>query len=153
KWGVNIVRRHIIDFQTNQGDGSFSFDPTFTSNPNSPGGTGDSMASFLLGTASGISQDFLLVWPGIRTLEIGSYLQDDWKVTTRLTVNLGVRYESPPPPVEVSNRWANFDVPTGKLKIAGYNSDRRTGVQYDANNLAPRFGFAYRFGQNTVLRG
>jgi hypothetical protein len=66
KFGTNIVRRQIIDFQTNQGDGLFSFDPTFTSDPNNTGRTGDSMASFQLGTASGISQDFLLVWPGIR---------------------------------------------------------------------------------------
>src|SRR5712672_1569187 len=60
KFGTNIVRRQIIDFQTNQGDGLYSFDPTFTSDPNNTGKTGDSMASFLLGTPSAISQDFLL---------------------------------------------------------------------------------------------
>jgi hypothetical protein len=87
KFGTNIVRRQIIDFQTNQGDGLFNFDPTFTTDPNNTGRTGDSMASFLLGTPSGISQDFLLVWPGIRTMEIGSFLQDDWKVNSRLTLN------------------------------------------------------------------
>ena len=153
KWGASIVRRQIIDFQTNQGDGLFNFDPTFTSNPNSPGGTGDSMASFLLGAASAIQQDFLLVWPGIRTMEMGSYLQDDWRVSSRLSLNLGVRYEYTPPPVEVSNRWANFNVMTGKLLIAGFNADRRVGVQYDANNIAPRFGFAFKLSQGTVLRG
>jgi hypothetical protein len=153
KWGSNIVRRQIIDFQTNQGDGSFSFDRNFTSDPNNTGSTGDSMASFLLGTASSISQDFLLVWPGIRTMEIGSYVQDDWKVNSRLTINIGLRYEYTPPPVEVSNRWANFDVITGKLKIAKYNSDRQAGVQTDGNNFAPRFGFAYRLRPNTIVRG
>ncbi|MDQ6699485.1 MAG: TonB-dependent receptor, partial [Acidobacteriota bacterium] len=153
KWGTNMVRRQIIDFQTNQGDGLFSFDRNYTSDPNNPGSTGDPMASFLLGAASGVSQDFLLIWPGIRTMEIGSYVQDDWKVNSRLTLNIGVRYEYTPPPVEVSNRWVNFNIATGKLRIAGFNSDRQVGVQNDANNLAPRFGFAYRAAPATVVRG
>jgi hypothetical protein len=153
KFGTSIVRRQIIDFQTNQGDGLFNFDPTFTSNPNSTGTTGDSMASFLLGTASGISQDFLLVWPGIRTMEIGSVLQDDWKVAAQLTLNLGLRYEYTPPPVEVHNQWANINLATGKLLLAGVNTDRQVGVQNDGNNWAPRFGFAYQARPHTVIRG
>jgi Carboxypeptidase regulatory-like domain/TonB dependent receptor len=153
RFGTNIVRRQIIDFQTNQGDGLFSFDPTFTSDPNNPGKTGDSMASFLLGTPASISQDFLLVWPGIRTIEIGSFVQDDWKVTTRLTLNIGLRYEYTPPPVEVHNQWATLNLVTGKLLIAGVNSDRQVGVENDGNNWAPRFGFAYRARQHTVIRG
>ena len=93
KFGTSIVRCQIIDFQSNQGDGLFSFKTTFTYDPNNTGRTGDSMASFPLGTSSAVSQGFLLVWPGIRTMEIGSYLQDDWKVTKWLTFNLGIRYE------------------------------------------------------------
>src|SRR6266446_98347 len=153
RFGTNIVRRQIIDFQTNQGDGLFSFDPTFTSDPNNTGKTGDSMASFLLGTPSGISQDTLLVWPGIRTMEIGSYVQDDWKVNARLTLNLGLRYEYTPPPVEAHDQWATLNLVTGKLLIAGVNSDRRVGVQNDGNNWAPRFGFAYQLRPHTVVRG
>src|SRR5450432_819974 len=153
KFGTNIVRRQIIDFQTNQGDGLYSFDPTFTSDPNNTGKTGDSMASFLLGTPSGISQDFLLVWPGIRTMEIGSFVQDDWKVNSRLTLNIGLRYEYTPPPVEVHNQWATLNLVTGKLLLAGVNADRQVGVQNDGNNFAPRFGFAYRVRQHTVIRG
>jgi hypothetical protein len=153
KFGTNIVRRHIIDFQTNQGDGLFNFDPTFTSDPNNTGKTGDSMASFLLGTPSAISQDFLLVWPGIRTIEIGSFIQDDWKVNSRLTLNVGLRYEYTPPPVEVNNQWATLNLSTGKLLLAGVNADRQVGVQNDGNNWAPRFGFAYQLRRTTVIRG
>ncbi|MDQ1469923.1 MAG: hypothetical protein QOJ99_1403 [Bryobacterales bacterium] len=153
KWGTNIVRRQIIDFQTNQGDGLFNFDPTFTSDPNNTGKTGDSMASFLLGTASGVSQDFLLVWPGIRAIEIGSFVQDDWKVNSRLTLNLGLRYEYTPPPVEVHNQWATLNLSTGKLLLAGVNADRQVGVRNDGNNFAPRFGFAYQVRRHTVIRG
>jgi outer membrane receptor protein involved in Fe transport len=153
KFGTNIVRRQIIDFQLNQGDGLFSFSPAFTTDPNNAGKTGDSMASFLLGTSSGVSQDFLLVWPGIRAVEIGSFVQDDWKVNARLTLNLGLRYEYTPPPVEVNNQWATLDLQAGKLLLAGVNSDRQVGVKNDGNNWAPRFGFAYQLRPHTVVRG
>lgn len=151
--GTNIVRRQIIDFQTNRGDGRFNFDRTYTTNPNNVGTTGDTMASFLLGTASAIEQDYLLVWAGIRTMEMGSYFQDDWKVSSRLTLNLGLRYEYTPPPVEVANRWATFNVSTGKMNIAGVNADSRAGVRLDGNNFAPRIGFAYKLRSTTVIRG
>jgi hypothetical protein len=153
KFGTNIVRRQIIDFQLNQGDGLFTFSPAFTTDPNNAGKTGDSMASFLLGTSSGVSQDFLLVWPGIRALEIGSFVQDDWKVSARLTLNIGMRYEYTPPPVEVNNQWATLDLKAGKLLLAGVNSDRQVGVTNDGNNWAPRFGFAYQLRSHTVVRG
>ncbi len=153
RWGLNLIRRQIIDFQTNRGDGRFNFDRQFTSDPNNAGATGDTMASLLLGTASGMEQDFLLVWAGLRTLELSPYLQDDWKITSRLTLNLGLRYEYSPPPVEVADRWANFNVLTGKMLIAGVNAGRTVGVEPDRNNLAPRFGFAYRLRQTTVVRG
>ena len=80
-------------------------------------------------------------------------MQDDWKVSSRLTLNLGLRYEYTPPPVEVNNQWATLDLATGKLLLAGVNSDRQVGVQNDGNNWAPRFGFAFRARQRTVIRG
>ena len=153
KFGTNIVRRQIIDYQLNQGDGNYSFSAAFTTDPNNTGKTGDAMASFLLGTPSAVSQDFLLVWPGLRALEIGSFVQDDWKVSSRLTINLGLRYEHTPPPVEVNNQWANMDLVAGKLLLAGVNSDRQVGVKNDGNNWAPRFGFAFQARPHTVIRG
>jgi len=153
KWGFQLIRRQITDFQTNNGNGSFSFSPQFTSDPNRAGATGDPMASFLLGTASAIQQDFLLAWVGIRTVETGAFVQDDWQVTERLTLNLGLRYELDTPPSEVADRMGNFDVTTGKPLIAGFNSNRNANIPYDRNNLAPRFGFAYRLRNTTVVRG
>ena len=153
RFGTNIVRRQIIDYQLNQGDGLFSFSPAFTTDPNNAGRTGDSMASFLLGTSSGVSQDFLLVWPGLRAIEIGSFLHDDWKVSARLTLNIGLRYEYTPPPVEVNNQWATLDLQAGKLLLAGVNSDRQVGVKNDGNNWAPRFCFASQLRPHAVIRG
>ena len=78
KAGFEARRRQMSEFQTNQGNGRFNFDRNFTANPNQAGSTGDAMASFLLGTASTIQQDFLLVWADMRGLETGRFVQDGW---------------------------------------------------------------------------
>ncbi len=153
KWGASLVRRQIIDFQDNSGNGSYSFDSTFDNNPNSAGNTGNAMASFLLGVPGAVAQAFQLVWAGTRLLEVGTYVADDWRVTNRLTLNLGLRWEYLPPPVEVANRYANFNTQTGKVLIAGYNSDANVGIKAQHKMFAPRFGFAYQLDSKTVLRG
>ena len=153
KFGTSIVRRQVIDFQANQGNGSFSFTRTMTGDPNSAGNTGDGMAAFLLGAYSSLSQDHQLVWAGIRVFELGAYVADDWRINSRLTMNLGLRYEHIPPPVEVANRFSNFDIATGKVLIAGYNTDRNLGIRSFNKLFAPRIGFAYQARRTTVLRG
>ena len=153
KYGLDLRRRQLSQFQTNRGSGRFNFDPTFTTNPQATANTGDTMASFLLGTPALIEQDFLLVFPGIRGTEWGGFFQDDWRVSDKLTLNLGIRYEYDTPYTEVANRWTNFDINTGKLLIAGFNTDARAGVTPDKNNWAPRFGFAYKATSSTVVRG
>ncbi len=153
KYGLEARRRQITQFQTNRGNGRFNFSSLFVNNPNQTAGTGDAMASFLLGTASTIEQDFTLVFPGFRMTEWGFYVHDDLKVSKRLTLNLGLRYEYDTVLTEVANRMTNFDVVTGKLLIAGFNSNRQTGIRPDRNNWAPRFGFAYSLRPGTVLRG
>ena len=153
KFGMDIRRRQITQYQTNRGNGRFNFARTFTDDPNSTANTGETMAAFLLGTASTIEQDFTLVYPGFRITEWSYYFQDDWKVNSKLTLNIGLRYEYDTPVTEVANRQTNFDVSTGKLLIAGFNTNARTGVLPDRNNFAPRFGFAYRLTSGTVIRG
>ncbi len=99
-------RRHVTQYQTNRGNGRFNFARTFTDDPNNTAATGDAMAALLLGTAGTIEQDFTLFVPGMRFTEWGGYLQDDWKVTDRLTLNLGLRYEIDTPIREVDNKIA-----------------------------------------------
>jgi len=153
KFGTDFRQRRLTQYQTNRGNGRFNFDRSFTNDPNNAGGTGDAMAGLLLGTAGFIEQDFTLFEPRIIQWEWNFYVQDDWKVTDKLSLNLGLRYELDTPTRELNNKWTNFDVVTGKLLIAGYNTDEATGVQMDRNNFAPRVGFAYRVSKGTVLRG
>ncbi|WP_031499271.1 TonB-dependent receptor [Bryobacter aggregatus] len=153
KWGGDIIRRQISEFQTNRGNGRFNFSNAFSNDPNNQGATGDAMASSLLGTANTIEQDFTLVFPGMRGWENSLYVQDDWKVSDRLTVNVGMRYEYFSPFREVANRLANFNTVTGRMMIAGKNTDEYLGVHPFRKGFAPRLGFAYKLRKSTVIRG
>ena len=110
--------------------------------------------------------DFLLGYPNRAELtnvfvvnqELWSssfYVQDDWKPTDKLTLNLGLRYDFMPPATEKDNRLANFD-PAGSGRLV-FASDgtlaERALVNPDKNNFAPRVGAVYRINDKTLLRG
>ncbi|MGH9620757.1 MAG: hypothetical protein ACRD45_13780, partial [Bryobacteraceae bacterium] len=148
--------------------GAFSFNGTFTHNPQKPSGTGSGLADFLLGIAS--SANLSNTNSGdIRYKYTGAYIQDDWRVTSKLTLNLGARYEIWMPPFERHNQQANFLL--GSAQLIYPNNDTPPGISSalvaaippgvnsralmitDTNNIAPRFGFAYSVTHSTVLRG
>ena len=120
------------------------------------GFTGYEVADMLVGRTSftAISADFYggVVQPAeVFNYETGFYAQDDWRVTRKLTVNYGLRYEVFANPIEKNDQLANFNPATGTLIVAGKGND--TLVELDKNNVAPRFGLAYSFNSKTVLRG
>jgi hypothetical protein len=119
KFGVDVRRRQITEYQTNRGNGRFNFSTGFTAQPGQS--SGDAIASMLLGYPTLYEQDYLLVWPGIRGIETGAYVADDWRVNSKLTLNIGMRWEYYSPYSEVANRWSNFNPVTNKLMIAGQN--------------------------------
>jgi hypothetical protein len=148
--------------------GNFTFNGTFTQNPQKPTGTGSGLADFLLGIPSN-SELSNAISGDLRYKYYGAYIQDDWKVTSRLTLNLGVRYELWTQPVERHNQEANFLLGSAKLIYpnnavpAGIASaavqtipaemNPRSLLITDNNNIAPRFGLAYQAAKNTVVRG
>jgi hypothetical protein len=154
KFGVDFRRRQLTIYQTNMGNGRFNFSPALTDSRNPAGSGGDSAASMMLGYATSIGHDYTFPFPGIRLNEYGLYAADDWRMTRKLTLNYGLRWDYFSPPSEELDRWANFNPTTGKMDIAGRNGVSLTaGVLPYRKNWGPRVGFAYQVLPNTVLRG
>ena len=111
------------------------------------------LADFMFGARSQYELADLLV-VNLRQRLHYAYLQDDFKVSPKLTLNLGVRYEFSTPIYEDQNRLSNYDPKTNTIVRAkdGSLSDRGL-VDPDYNNFAPRIGFAYNLMDKTVLRG
>jgi Carboxypeptidase regulatory-like domain len=100
KFGVDFRRRQLTIYQTNQGNGRFNFSPALTDSRNPAGSGGDSVASFMLGYPTLIAHDYTFPFPGIRLNEYGLYAADDWRMTKKLTVNYGIRWDYFSPPSE-----------------------------------------------------
>ncbi|HEY4359947.1 MAG TPA: carboxypeptidase regulatory-like domain-containing protein [Bryobacteraceae bacterium] len=135
------------------GRGSYTFLNLSTSAASGPAG-GNAFASFLVGAPFQILRDTFP--PGLVELlspRNGFFVQDDVKVSRRLTVNLGARYDIMPYAREKYNRLSNFDPATGTMLIAGQNTGTRLR-QTDYKDLAPRVGLAYAIGRqyDTVIR-
>ncbi|MBI1896649.1 MAG: carboxypeptidase regulatory-like domain-containing protein [Acidobacteria bacterium] len=147
--------------QTRYPSGNFSFTSALTGNPARPAGTGSSVASLVLGS---VRQATLDQSQGIsmHAYATGVFVQDDWKVTRRLTLNLGLRYDFQQQPVERHDRLLQFDLSgrsasglTGRTVYAGVNGEPRQWRDEDYTDFGPRFGFAWDIlGKGTtVLRG
>jgi len=111
------------------------------------------LADFLFGARSSYQLNNAIIVNYRQRMHF-AYLQDDFKVNSKLTLNLGVRYEFATPQWEDKNLLANFDPATTTLIRASDGSlyDRAL-VDPDYNNWAPRFGFAYNLLDRTVVRG
>ena len=117
---------------------------------------GDNMADFLLGLPDLAFHDqtFKGATTGRRWKLFRPYVQDDWRVTPSLTLNLGLAWALVTPITEAQNRQANFDFATGRFLIPGVNSNSRVGVNMDRTAFEPRIGLAWKpLGSNrTAVR-
>jgi hypothetical protein len=145
----------------------FNFSTAETNNPSAANAanTGNEFASFLVGAVDNSSQQYALYEISARFNYLGMYIQDDFKVSNNLTLNLGLRYDIPWTRTIKGNIFSSFVPSTpnpgaggrpGALTFAGTgqyhcNCDRFSQTRY--NNIQPRFGFAYRVKSDTVLRG
>jgi carboxypeptidase family protein/TonB-dependent receptor-like protein len=170
KFGAEIRKEQFTIFQPSQSRGAENFGTEFTSNPAAiaSDGTGNAFATFLLGIPDGGSIVNLHDIDYRRQI-YAEYLQDDWKVSKRLTLNLGLRYEIFGTVKEAHDQQGTFDFATDTLivpkgvsaqltpTIASYLPISATGtpglIGPDLNNFAPRIGFAYKLMDKLVVRG
>ena len=163
KFGGQYWRQIIKTFYAgNNGElGLMDFDGRFTNaSATSPvSGTGDGGADFVLGLdyqyGRGVSTG--KTWQQSSNV-IGLYVQDTWRFTDRLTLNLGLRYDAHTPWVEANNQQANYNSATGNVDLAGKNGASRALYQgfYGGRDFQPRIGFAWTpavLGDHTVIRG
>lgn len=141
KAGAQIIRRQLNYYQSIFPLGiAFSCDQT-----------GNYLEDFVAGQVCAYVRLATLNKPGYRTWENSAYVQDDWRLTHSLTLNLGLRYDVFPAITEAHGEQANFDYPTLTL-ITGKQSEN-VGIDTKYTNFAPRVGFAQSLGKSGVLRG
>jgi hypothetical protein len=177
-----VWRDHVIKFgwegrklvvatdETSSPDGNFNFTAAITQGPNpatAANTAGNSLAGLLLGVGSTGSMVQNYKISNTSSYYYAWYLADDWKISPKLTLNLGLRYEVQVPRTEEHNRMNYFDpsVPSplagpsgipglrGGIVFVGVNGHGPRQFPTNWDNLAPRFGFAYRVDSKTVLRG
>jgi Carboxypeptidase regulatory-like domain len=184
RMGADLIRNQAVDgFALNRGNprGSMTYaDPAVCAN-SSACSNADPFTEFLLGLPPTSASYVSLARPpmNVYNWEEGYFFQDDWKISTKLTLNLGLRYDIATPFIEKNDLLVNFDPdhsnPTGNpgifiipsTKTLPYLDPRITNYGYitaaqaglgrglvhpDDNNFAPRIGFAYRLGDKSVLR-
>lgn len=176
-----IYQQHVYSW--GNASGTYTFGSSWTNGPldNSPGAPiGQDVATFLLGlpTGGGIDRNASVAQ---QSKWMGLFYQDDWKVSRKLTINLGIRWEVEWPITERFNRstrgfdfatpnpiqaaaqanYATSPIPEiaasafqtpGGLLFAGTNGVSRGLWNLDPNNVMPRIGLAYQLGPKTVLR-
>ncbi len=156
KIGADIRLQTLDVLQPPSPTGNFQFTSIFTA-ALSPAGavvanTGNAFASFLTGQVGRFSIDAQpeTIQPRARIAEL--FLQDDWRATPRLTLNLGVRYTLNFPSTVLHNRGAVFNLNTQQLHQLGANGTSRAARNLEKANFAPRLGLAFQAANSFALR-
>lgn len=165
RFGADIQRYHFDFIGLSEGRGLWWYTGVYTGPTSADYGT--PFAEFLLGLPA-LAQDSVgLQKVYIRQYFYNFFVQDDYRATSRLTINIGLRYENQRPPTEKYGRLTSFDFQTGQevfcnpaLVPAGYpygsaKSFDCSDTEPDNTDFAPRVGFAYRLTKDskTVVRG
>ena len=157
KWGVDFrrLRDDLVQAQTFGPRGVFRFGTSTTSTSTSATSRGNNFAAFLLDAPTEVGRDVSVRSGSWRESELFSYGQDKWQLNSKLTLDIGLRWELYFPATPAHNGgYSNFDPTNNTLVLAGIGGNpldlsRNTYYHY----FAPRFGMAYRLTDKFVLRG
>jgi hypothetical protein len=159
KAGIDFRWERLDVIQPPSPTGNFSFNTLFTNSQAIPtigsalsSFTGNPLASFLLGQVQTFSIDIQqnVLRPRAHAQEY--FFQDDFKVSSRLTVNAGLRYTLNFPSTDADNQGAVFNLQTQTLEYLGQNGFRRSARRLHKLDFGPRLGVAYRLNDDTAIR-
>lgn len=153
--GGQFQRLQYNLFQVSNLRGTMAFTTAYTSNPSHLAGTGIGLADLLLGAPVSGSLQYLDGDRGFRQSQLAFFIQDDYRITEKLTLNLGLRYENYLgwPWDEVNHRAYAFNPANGgSVAQVGTGGIPVSGVNNNSLNFMPRVGLAYKLHPKTVLR-
>jgi hypothetical protein len=142
KVGFDWVHFQLNYLQSQFPRGQYQFDGFFTQDPSSPNNTGDPFADFLLGFPQSTKRFTGDAQAYLRQNSYAAYVHDDFRVSNRLTLTMGVRYEYVSPYTEARNNLLNLDY--SKLPAPPSLVRVSSAINPDRNNFAPRIGMAWR---------
>jgi len=152
-----MIRYHLNHFQPELGGGprgQFTFNGGTTGNKGYSNTQFNSYAAFLLGLPDEVDKSYQNILMTGREWQFGFYARDRWQVTRNLTLNIGLRYEYYPLMTRCCGKGLErYDPATNLLYLGGRgNVPVDDGFTVSKKLFAPRFGFAWRLGENTVIR-
>ncbi len=157
KFGADLrrVRDDLLQDQTFSPRGAFTFQDVQTSQSGAKTNSANNVASFLLDVPSQTGRDLNTFFPAYRQWWFFAFASDKWQATSKLTLDLGVRWEFYPPATpKNAGGFSNYDPATNNIVIAGIGGNpSNLGMQTRYGYFAPRTGFAYRATEDTVIRG
>lgn len=154
--GQFLRQQNNVFYAGNNGrTGFINFNGQYSQGPNfaSPTSKAFPEADFVLGLPNDLGRGLSSGTWGQRKSIIGLYVQDDWRISNTLTLNIGLRWEYHTPLVEVKDRQANFGLFSGQLELAGKDGNSRALYNPYKKDFQPRLGFAWTPDKKLVLRG
>jgi hypothetical protein len=157
KAGADIrrVRDDLLQGNNNAAAGQFYFEENQTSAPGGGSTSGaNDIASVLFDVPYQVGQDTNSTFPAFRETWLFFFVADKWQATSKLTVDLGARYELYPPATpRKAGGFVNYNPTTNQLVLAGEDGNASNlGMATDYRNIAPRLGMSYRASEATVVR-
>lgn len=152
KFGASLRKNEFNSYNpASSPEGTLSFDGSITNHGNSGNAT-TGLADFLLGKIKTGSYEQPMPPTGRRNWNLGIFAQDDYRVTPKLTLNLGLRWEYESPLTIAHNIFSRFDTTSGQMLVAGLNATSSLNIRTPRNDISPRVGLAYAVDQKTVFR-
>lgn len=156
KWGVDFRRNRddLLQASNFSPRGVYTFSEAQTSIPGGKTGFGNDFASFLLDQPSQVGRDLAIYFPAYRSTWLFGFVQDKWVATSKLTLDLGMRWELYLPGTpRFPGGFSNYDPVKNQLVLAGIGGNpMNMGMETRYRYFAPRFGAAYRLTGATALR-